>query len=88
MPKPISFKERARRRREAQAPQPSIPGFEKVLPFATWCKLKGFSTNTGKRLIRDGKVKTVRLSPGRIGISESADREFMAACENAAEATP
>ena len=83
MPKPISFKERARRRREAQAPQPSIPGFEKVLPFATWCKLKGFSLQTGKRLRAAGKVRVVHLTATRIGVTASADAEYMKSCESA-----
>jgi hypothetical protein len=81
MPKPISFKERARRRRQAE-PKPSVPGFERVVPFADWCKLKGFSINTGKRLRAAGKVRVVRLSTTRIGVTESADREFMKSCES------
>lgn len=79
----ISFKEAARRRREAQAPQPSVPGFEKVLPFPDWCRLKGFSVNTGKRLRKAGKIRVVRLSSTRVGVSESADAEFMKSCESA-----
>jgi hypothetical protein len=82
-PKTISFKERARRRREAEPPQQPVPGFEKVLPFSQWCRLKGFSVNTGKRLVREGRVKVIRLSQKRIGVSESADRQFMQACESA-----
>jgi hypothetical protein len=82
-PSEPSAKAIAKARREAQGPPPSVPGFERVLPFADWCRLKNFSANTGKRLIREGKVKITRLSQKRIGVSESADRQFMQACESA-----
>jgi hypothetical protein len=83
MPKPkkLSHKAIAKRRREANPP-PSIPGFERVLPLAQWLALKNLSYQTGKRLIAEGKIKITHLSQKRIGISESADREFMKACEN------
>jgi hypothetical protein len=79
----LSFKEAARRRRQAEPAPPPTPGFERVLPFADWCRLKGFSVNTGKRLRKAGKVRVVRLSSTRVGVSESADREFMKSCESA-----
>ena len=82
MPKPISFKERARRRRQAE-PKPSVPGFERVLPFPDWCKLKGFSIQTGKRLRAAGKVRVVHLTATRIGVTASADAEYMKSCESA-----
>ena len=78
-----SLKEAARRRREAQAPLSSVPGFERVLPFPEWCRLKGISLTSGKRLVRAGKVRVTHLSANRIGISESADRDYMKACESA-----
>ena len=53
--KPISFKAAAKRRREAQAPPPSVPGFERVMPFRDWCALKGFSVLTGQRLRKEGR---------------------------------
>jgi hypothetical protein len=78
----LSFKARARARREALPPQQSVPGFERVMPFPEWCRYKGFSIQTGKRLRAAGKVRVVYLSATRIGVTESADREFMAACES------
>jgi hypothetical protein len=81
--KPISFKAAAKRRREAQAPPPSVPGFERVMPFRDWCALKGFSVLTGQRLRKEGRIRVVRLSATRLGVTESAEREYMAACESA-----
>ena len=78
---PLPFKAAARARREAQAPQQSVPGFQRVMPFADWCRTKGFSVNTGKRLRKAGKIRVVQLSPGRVGVTESADAEFMRSCE-------
>jgi hypothetical protein len=79
----LSFKAAARARRQAEPSPPPTPGFERVLPFPDWCRLKGFSVNTGKRLRKAGKIRVVRLSSTRVGVSESADREFMKACEGA-----
>ena len=81
--KPLSFKEAARRRREAQAPQQSVPGFERVVPFPEWCRYKGVSLNTGKRWRKAGKIKVVQLSANRVGVTASADAEFMRSCESA-----
>ena len=60
--KPISFKAAAKRRREAQAPPPSVPGFERVMPFRDWCALKGFSVLTGQRLRKEGRISEVIAS--------------------------
>jgi hypothetical protein len=81
--KPLPFKAAARARREAQATQGPVPGFERVMPFPDWCRLKGFSINTGKRLRAAGKIRVVRLSATRVGISASEDARFMRACESA-----
>jgi hypothetical protein len=83
MGKKLSFKEAARRRRAAQPPQPSVPGFERVMLFADWCRSKSISPQTGKRLRQQGRIRVVQLSPGRVGVSASADAEFMRACESA-----
>jgi hypothetical protein len=80
---PLSFKEAARRRRQAQAQQQSVPEFERVLPFAQWCALKGFSENTGKRLRKAGKIKVVQLSANRVGVTASADAEYMRSLQSA-----
>jgi hypothetical protein len=79
---PVSFKAAAARRRQAE-PQPAVAGFEKVMPFADWCKQKSISLDTGKRLRAAGKIRVVRLSASRVGVTESADAEFMKACETA-----
>lgn len=72
----------AKARREA-TPQQATPGFERVLEFGAWARSKSISMSTAKRLRAAGKIKVVRLSATRIGVSESADREFMKACESA-----
>jgi len=53
------------------------------MPFPEWCRYKGVSLNTGKRWRKAGKIRVVRLSANRVGVTESADREFMRACESA-----
>jgi hypothetical protein len=84
MPKSkLSAKAIAKARRQAEPPPQAVPGFERVVPFPDWCKLKGFSIQTGKRLRKAGKVRVVYLSATRIGVTESADREFMKSCESA-----
>jgi hypothetical protein len=80
--KTISPKRAAAARRQAEPPQ-AVPGFERVMPFAEWCKHKSISLDTGKRLRAAGKIKVVKLSTSRIGVTESADAEFMKACASA-----
>jgi hypothetical protein len=79
-PSKLSAKAIAKARRDA-APQPSVPGFERVLEFSAWARSKSISMSTAKRLRAAGKIKVVRLSTTRVGVSESADREFMKSCE-------
>jgi hypothetical protein len=79
----ISFKEAARRKREAQPLPPTPQGFERVLPFPDWCRLKGISIATGKRYRKAGRIRVVRLSANRVGVTASEDARFMAACESA-----
>jgi hypothetical protein len=77
---------RARQRAASLAnPEQSNPirAFERVMPFPQWCKLKGFSLATGKRLVKAGKVRLVHLSANRKGVSESEDARYMRACESA-----
>jgi hypothetical protein len=81
--KPLPYKARARARRAAQPPPPAVPGFERTMPFPDWCRYKGFSVQTGKRLIKTGRVRITWLSPGRFGVTESADRAYMRSCESA-----
>jgi predicted site-specific integrase-resolvase len=51
-----------------------------VYPFLDWCKMRGFSIATGRRLIAAGKVKVTRLSTRRIGIRSDHDREYLDSC--------
>ena len=49
----------------------------KVMTVAEWCALNGFSTATGKRLMRRGHgPKTLQLSSKRIGVTVAANREW------------
>ena len=51
---------------------------DQVMKFRTWCERCGFSPETGRRLIRDGKGPTVtQLSARRIGIREKHYREWL-----------
>jgi hypothetical protein len=78
--KPTSFKAAAARRRQAEA-LAAAPNFEPVMPFRDWARLKGLSLDTAKRLRAAGKIRVVRLSSSRIGVSASADAAYMASCE-------
>ena len=53
---------------------------QRILTFKQWCQLNGISESTGRRLIRAGKVKITRLSERRIGVSESDNADYQAAC--------
>jgi predicted DNA-binding transcriptional regulator AlpA len=50
------------------------PHGDRVLTFAQWCALNGFSLATGRRIVKSGNGPPVlQLSPRRIGIKESAN---------------
>ena len=51
-----------------------------VYPFLDWCKMRGFSIATGRRLITAGRVKVTQLSARRIGIRSDHDREYLNSC--------
>jgi hypothetical protein len=73
----MTLREAERRQRQrAQSHRTS----QRILTFKAWIELNGISESTGRRLIRAGKVKVTRLSERRIGISESANADFQAAC--------
>jgi predicted DNA-binding transcriptional regulator AlpA len=62
----------ARRQNFRKQPQGEMEHRDKVLTFAQWCDLNGFSKTTGHRLIKAGEGPPVlQLSPRRIGIRES-----------------
>ena len=73
----MSTREAARRQRQREE---SDRKSQRILTFRQWCQLNGFSEATGRRLIRKGAVKIVRLSERRIGISESANADYQASC--------
>jgi predicted DNA-binding transcriptional regulator AlpA len=45
---------------------------DRVLTFAEWCAVNGFSVATGHRLIKAGNgPPVIQLSPRRLGVRES-----------------
>jgi predicted DNA-binding transcriptional regulator AlpA len=82
----------AERRRQQSARDLALPGIghnkgpslafahaDRVLTFAQWCALNGFSKATGRRIINTGEGPPVlQLSPRRIGIKESANAAWQA----------
>jgi hypothetical protein len=53
---------------------------QKILSFRQWCELNSISEATGRRLIKAGKVRIVRLSERRIGIGEDDNADFQERC--------
>jgi hypothetical protein len=54
----------------------------RVMSFAAWCQLNGFSRDTGRRLFKSGRgPKIIQLSERRIGITFAANREWQQARE-------
>jgi predicted DNA-binding transcriptional regulator AlpA len=52
---------------------------DRVLSFAQWCAVNGFSKATGRRVLKSGRGPPVlQLSPRRIGIRESANADWQA----------
>jgi hypothetical protein len=52
----------------------------RVLSFAQWCELNGFSSATGRRILNSGNGPTItRLSDRRIGITLAANADWQAA---------
>jgi hypothetical protein len=65
-----------KQRQRKESPRTS----QRIMSFRDWCELNGFSPSTGHRIIRAGKVRVTQLSERRIGISESANADYQAAC--------
>jgi hypothetical protein len=63
------------RRAKPQAHTPII-----VYPFLDWCKMRGISVPTGRRLIAAGRVKVTQLSDRRMGIRSDHDLEYLNNC--------
>jgi predicted site-specific integrase-resolvase len=51
-----------------------------VYPFLDWCKMRGISVATGRRLIAAGRVKATQLSERRIGVRSDHDQEYLDSC--------
>jgi len=68
------------RQRKRDTTIPDKPPLLRVIPFSDWCKLRGFSEATGRRIIKSGRVKITDLSARRIGIREDHDREYLDSC--------
>ena len=73
----MSLREAERRQRQRKE---SHRTSQRILTFRQWCQLNSFSEATGRRLIRAGKVRVVRLSERRIGIGEDDNADFQARC--------
>ncbi|EIG63471.1 AlpA family transcriptional regulator [Bradyrhizobium sp. WSM1253] len=52
---------------------------DRVLSFAEWCKLNGFSLSTGQRIIAAGTGPTfIKLSERRKGVTVAENRRWQA----------
>jgi hypothetical protein len=76
--------ERRQRQRNASLETSQRSTVPRVIPFLEWCRLRGISASTGRRLIRAGKVKITDLSPRRIGVREDHDQEYLDSCARSA----
>ncbi len=63
----MTLQEAERRRRQSERDRADD---HRVLSFAQWCELNGFSKATGKRILNsDAGPVVTQLSPRRIGIT-------------------
>jgi hypothetical protein len=51
-----------------------------VYPFRDWCKMRGISVATGRRLAAAGRVRLTQLSTRRIGVRSDHDQEYLDSC--------
>jgi hypothetical protein len=73
----VTLREAERRQRQREESHRSS---QRILSFKDWCRLNTISQSTGRRIIAAGKVRVTQLSERRIGISESANADYQAAC--------
>jgi hypothetical protein len=73
----MSLHEAERRNRQSKEARRTS---QRILSFKQWCSLNSISEATGRRLIKAGKVRIVRLSERRIGIGENDNADFQASC--------
>jgi hypothetical protein len=49
----------------------------RVIPWRVWCRDKGISVDTGRRLRESGKApRVIQISERRIGVTVADDREW------------
>jgi hypothetical protein len=72
----MTVREFERRRRQSDDRDRALED-NRVLTFAAWCELNGFSPATGRRIIAAGKGPVVtQLSERRIGITIGNNRRW------------
>lgn len=55
----------------------SFPDDDRVMSFAKWCEVNGFSRTTGWRICKNGEgPQFIRLSAGRIGVTRRENRRW------------
>jgi predicted DNA-binding transcriptional regulator AlpA len=74
----MSLQEAERRRRQRQRDLED-QNDNRVLSFAHWCELNGFSLSTGRRILASGTgPRVLQLSARRIGIKVADNRAWQA----------
>ncbi len=71
----MTIREQERRQRQRQTSNPVI-----VYPFAEWCRMRGISKATGRRLAAAGRVKITHLSERIIGVRSDDDQAYLDSC--------
>jgi predicted DNA-binding transcriptional regulator AlpA len=57
---------------------------DRVMTFAEWCELNGFSASTGQRVIASGKgPRFIQLSARRKGVTIGENRRWQKSCMQA-----
>jgi hypothetical protein len=83
-------RERARRERQRQqslrelerqreAGHPRVPPIT-VYKFREWCRMRGISVSTGRRLNAAGRIRFVHLSARCLGVRSDDDEAYLASC--------
>jgi hypothetical protein len=73
--------ERERRRRALQ--NAAAHSVSVTIPFKDWCRIRGFSYSTGRRLLAAGRVQVRHLSKRLLGVTSEADAAFLASSPEA-----
>jgi len=72
----MTIREQERRQRQRQASHQPIT----VIPFREWCRLRGISVATGRRLAAAGRVKVTHMSARIIGVRSDDDQAYLDSC--------